>query len=89
MNIKFNEWILDFKKRLDQFSKLVSQQEYRMKKKKFYLFLNFKILLKKIEKKGVWMGGLLFPEAYLTATRQYVAQNHLWSLEELELKVKS
>ena len=33
------------------------------------------------------MGGLLFPEAYLTATRQAIAQNHQWSLEELELKV--
>ncbi len=28
------------------------------------IFLNFYI-----EKKGVWMGGLLFPEAYMTATR--------------------
>jgi dynein heavy chain 1 len=34
------------------------------------------------------MGGLLFPEAYLTATRQFVAQNHQWSLEELEASVK-
>jgi dynein heavy chain 1 len=33
------------------------------------------------------MGGLLFPEAYLTATRQYVAQNNKWSLEELDLRV--
>jgi len=32
------------------------------------------------------MGKLLYPEAYLTATRQYVAQNHSWSLEELELR---
>ena len=29
----------------------------------------------------------MFPEAYLTATRQAIAQSHLWSLEELELKV--
>lgn len=36
---------------------------------------------------GVWFGGLLFPEAYMTATRQYVAQRNGWSLEELELKV--
>jgi dynein heavy chain 1 len=33
------------------------------------------------------MGGLLFPEAYLTATRQFVAQNNKWSLEELDLRV--
>lgn len=37
---------------------------------------------------GVWFGGLLFPEAYMTATRQFVAQRNGWSLEELELKVK-
>jgi len=36
--------------------------------------------------KGLWYGGLLFPEAYLTATRQSVAQKNSWSLEELELK---
>lgn len=30
---------------------------------------------------GVWFGGLLFPEAYMTATRQYVAQRNGWSLE--------
>jgi len=34
------------------------------------------------------MGGLLYPEAYLTATRQYVAQNNKWSLEELDLEVE-
>ena len=42
---------------------------------------------KDYQKAGVWMGGLLFPEAYLTATRQAVAQSHQWSLEELELRV--
>lgn len=36
---------------------------------------------------GVWFGGLLFPEAYMTATRQFVAQKNGWSLEELELRV--
>jgi len=35
---------------------------------------------------GLWYGGLLYPEAYLTATRQAVAQNNNWSLEELELQ---
>lgn len=34
------------------------------------------------------MGGLLFPEAFLTATRQYVSQHNSWSLEELELKIQ-
>lgn len=36
---------------------------------------------------SVWLGGLFIPEAYITATRQYVAQANQWSLEELRLKV--
>jgi dynein heavy chain 1 len=35
----------------------------------------------------VWLGGLFNPEAYVTATRQYVAQANGWSLEELYLEV--
>ncbi|XP_074643936.1 cytoplasmic dynein 1 heavy chain 1-like isoform X2 [Tubulanus polymorphus] len=35
----------------------------------------------------VWLGGLYIPEAYITATRQYVAQANHWSLEELYLDV--
>ncbi len=36
----------------------------------------------------VWLGGLFTAEAYITATRQYVAQANSWSLEELTLQVK-
>eukprot|EP01016_Furgasonia_blochmanni_P042655 TRINITY_DN567_c0_g1_i1.p1 TRINITY_DN567_c0_g1~~TRINITY_DN567_c0_g1_i1.p1 ORF type:complete len:874 (+),score=315.79 TRINITY_DN567_c0_g1_i1:204-2825(+) len=68
LKIPVTEWIPDFKKRLDQFQKIMNVKNY--------------------QKKGVWMGGLLFPEAYLTATRQYVAQNNKWSLEELDLKIE-
>ncbi len=35
----------------------------------------------------MWLGGLFIPEAYITATRQYVAQANHWSLEELHLEV--
>ena len=35
----------------------------------------------------VWLGGLFTAEAYITATRQYVAQANQWSLEELTLSV--
>lgn len=35
----------------------------------------------------VWLGGLLNPEAYVTATRQCIAQANSWSLEELVLDV--
>jgi len=32
---------------------------------------------------------MFIPEAYITATRQYVAQANSWSLEELGLQVNS
>ncbi|KAK3866515.1 hypothetical protein Pcinc_027959 [Petrolisthes cinctipes] len=35
----------------------------------------------------VWLGGLFNPEAYITATRQCLAQANSWSLEELMLEV--
>ncbi|KAG9288876.1 hypothetical protein G9A89_001252 [Geosiphon pyriformis] len=35
----------------------------------------------------VWLGGLFMPEAYITATRQAVAQKNVWSLEDLKLEV--
>jgi dynein heavy chain 1 len=35
----------------------------------------------------VWLGGLLFPEAYVTATRQAVAHRKKWSLETLHLRL--
>jgi dynein heavy chain 1 len=37
--------------------------------------------------KGVWLGGLFQPEAYVTATRQAVAHQKGWSLEQLVLSV--
>ncbi|CAG8490206.1 1623_t:CDS:10, partial [Scutellospora calospora] len=35
----------------------------------------------------VWIGGLFMPEAFITATRQAVAQKHKWSLEQLILEI--
>lgn len=40
------------------------------------------------QKSGVWLGGIIFPEAFLTATRQAVAQKKGASLDELELKME-
>ncbi|CAK8687664.1 unnamed protein product [Clavelina lepadiformis] len=42
---------------------------------------------KALKSHSIWMGGLFVPEAFLTATRQYVAQVHNYSLEELQLHV--
>ena len=36
----------------------------------------------------IWLGGMFVPEAYITATRQFVAQANNWSLEELALEVR-
>ncbi|XP_001636057.2 cytoplasmic dynein 1 heavy chain 1 isoform X2 [Nematostella vectensis] len=36
---------------------------------------------------SIWLGGMFVPEAYITATRQFVAQANNWSLEELALEV--
>lgn len=33
------------------------------------------------------MGGMFSPEAYVTATRQLIAQSNGWSLEELNMHV--
>ena len=35
----------------------------------------------------VWLGGLFYPEAYVTATRQAVAHRKKWSLETLHLRL--
>lgn len=35
----------------------------------------------------LWIGGLFAPEAYITATRQLVAQTNGWSLEQLYMHI--
>ena len=37
--------------------------------------------------KGVWLGGFFQPEAFVTASRQYVSQNHGWGLGQLNMRV--
>ncbi|XP_003378833.1 dynein heavy chain, cytoplasmic [Trichinella spiralis] len=67
------QWVHDFAERLAQFQLIVDAvSSGRIKNLKNRL----------------WIGGLLSPEAYLTATRQHVAQLNEWSLEELKLDVQ-
>ena len=47
--------------------------------------LNFICNCKKLAEFEIWLGGLFFPEAYLTATRQYTAQLLEVSLEDLQI----
>jgi dynein heavy chain 1 len=42
-----------------------------------------------LKAESVWLGGMFFPEAYITATRQFVAQTNGWSLEQLNMHVRS
>ncbi|KAJ3090057.1 hypothetical protein HK102_004799, partial [Quaeritorhiza haematococci] len=43
--------------------------------------------LQKFDDHHFWIGGLFIPEAFITASRQAVAQKKGWSLEELKLEV--
>uniref|UniRef100_A0A034V4N0 Dynein heavy chain, cytoplasmic n=1 Tax=Bactrocera dorsalis TaxID=27457 RepID=A0A034V4N0_BACDO len=67
------QWITDFSNRVQQLQK-VSKLVSQAGAKELQTF-------------PVWLGGLLNPEAYITATRQCVAQANSWSLEELALEV--
>uniref|UniRef100_A0A0L8I729 Dynein heavy chain, cytosolic n=1 Tax=Octopus bimaculoides TaxID=37653 RepID=A0A0L8I729_OCTBM len=67
------QWITDFSERVKQLHNIITQTSSGGAKE-----------LKNI---NVWLGKLFIPEAYITATRQYVAQANSWSLEELHLDV--
>lgn len=49
--------------------------------------LNHVASLDNLNNVEVWLGGLFFPEAYVTATRQAVAHRKKWSLETLSLRL--
>lgn len=64
-------WIIDFAKRVEQLQKIG-------------LLANSGEDLQNVH---VWIGGLFSPEAFITATRQAVAQAHEWALEKLVLSL--
>jgi dynein heavy chain 1 len=68
------QWITDFADRVRQLNEISS----------LYSSTKETAALQRI---NVWLGGFLNPEAYITATRQYVAQMNGWSLEELILEI--
>lgn len=67
------QWITDFSQRIQQLQKVSA--------------LVSQAGAKELQAFPVWLGGLLNPEAYITATRQCVAQANSWPLEELSLDV--
>ncbi|XP_042240101.1 dynein heavy chain, cytoplasmic-like isoform X4 [Homarus americanus] len=67
------QWVTDFSQRVRQLQE-ISQQVAQFG-------------ATELKNVTVWLGGLFNPEAYITATRQCVAQANSWSLEELMLDV--
>lgn len=67
------QWITDFSERIRQLQQ-VSQASSTS--------------ASSLKNLNVWLGGLFIPEAFITATRQFVAQANNWSLEELHLEVR-
>jgi dynein heavy chain 1 len=66
-----NKWIVDLAARVRQFQSLSAA-----------IAAN-----KDIHTLNIWIGGLFVPEAFITATRQSVAQSHSWPLEQLVLRI--
>jgi dynein heavy chain 1 len=73
-NLIVQAWIVDFAERIKQLARVSQTFEEQG--------------LHALRKLQVWLGGLFTPEAYITATRQLVAQTNSWSLEELSLNIQ-
>eukprot|EP00116_Pleurobrachia_bachei_P007938 sb/3468200/ len=70
--VTINPWVIDFSERIRQILRIVEAAQKGA------------TALKELT---VWLGGLFSQEAYVTATRQTVAQVKGYSLEELKLQV--
>lgn len=70
-SLSVGQWVVDLAQRLQQFEGLAQ----------------LALQGKDLRSARVWMGGLFVPEAFVTATRQAVAQAHGWSLEKLQLSL--
>ncbi|KAL6478123.1 hypothetical protein MHYP_G00139580 [Metynnis hypsauchen] len=67
------QWVADFSERIKQLQQISQGAASGGAKELKNIHVN--------------LGSLFVPEAYITATRQYVAQANSWSLEELGLEV--
>eukprot|EP00051_Salpingoeca_urceolata_P022687 m.374324 g.374324 ORF g.374324 m.374324 type:complete len:4620 (-) comp20005_c1_seq6:68-13927(-) len=69
--ISVNAWIVDFSRRVKQLEEFADTDRQG----------------RDLRKVRVWLGGLFNPEAWITATRQSVAQANKWSLEKLVMQL--
>lgn len=95
--LKLAEWIEDFSRRLKHLmlvaasfksgagSSVSDQQQGALQELKASLVRQSDG--GNVTQRRVWLGGLLYPSAYLTATRQAVAQAKGWSLDDLAMEV--
>ncbi|CAG4965564.1 unnamed protein product [Parnassius apollo] len=84
------QWAGDFARRVAQLAAVSSAVAERGAKRLQLAAVSSAVAergAKRLQSIPVWLGGLLNPEAYITATRQCVAQANSWSLEELHLQV--
>lgn len=84
------EWLEDFSRRLAQQAMVAREfgsQEEDVKMNVALALLSRQRDDGELSQWRVWLGGLFFPSAYLTATRQAVAQAKGWSLDDLAAEV--
>jgi dynein heavy chain 1 len=72
-NLMVDGWIADFAVRLKQYARVTKHVADGQNLQEVHL----------------WLGGLLVPEAFFTASKQAVAQAHGWSLEQLRLELET
>lgn len=69
--IPANQWVIDFSQRIKQLDEIERHI----------------VGGAPLQKMPIWLGGLFVPEAFITATRQSVAQANSWPLEKLLLQL--
>lgn len=83
------EWLEDFNRRLTQLAMVArefgTQEDVRIEAA--LTLLSRQRDNGELTQWRIWLGGLFFPSAYLTATRQAVAQAKEWSLDDLAAEV--
>ncbi|KAJ2828525.1 dynein heavy chain, partial [Coemansia erecta] len=73
-----SRWVADFTQRLEQI---------RVLSDRVMDASDNDVVVDVVQRTEIWLGGLLFPEAFITATRQSVAKQLGCSLEELRISV--
>ncbi|EPR57558.1 dynein heavy chain [Toxoplasma gondii GT1] len=90
------EWIEDFSRRLKHLMLVaqsfgpstIEETSQKIRPEELSAALTRQSDGGELSQRRVWLGGLLYPSAYLTASRQAVAQAKGWSLDDLAMEVQ-